>query len=304
MPPTFFQDLHAGVALQGGASHGAYAWGVLDALLEHGLRPAAISGVSSGALMAVAIAQGWSRNKSEGARRELQRLWQLIGQGGKTLSQAGLDNWLGEHWLGQGLASLAWQGWDATTRLFSPAQMNPMGHNPLRATVDALLDIPCLTGANAIPVWIYATDVESGEKVVFGNQDITVDALLGSCCLPLLFPAVRIDGRMLWDGGYSGNPPLEALLAPGQPDDIVLVRSQPQRRTGLPGTAADITNRIHELAFQGILEAELATLPPRIRLHSIGAEWLARLPASSKVNTTPAFLDQLFQAGRNSVAEG
>jgi NTE family protein len=47
------------LALQGGGSHGAFTWGVLDRLLEvHWLRLDAISGTSAGAMNAAVLAHG------------------------------------------------------------------------------------------------------------------------------------------------------------------------------------------------------------------------------------------------------
>jgi NTE family protein len=46
------------LALQGGGAHGAFTWGVLDRLLEEGLTPDAICGVSSGAIIGTMLAQG------------------------------------------------------------------------------------------------------------------------------------------------------------------------------------------------------------------------------------------------------
>ena len=62
-----------GLALQGGGAHGAYTWGVLDALLEAGrFRFDAISGTSAGAMNALALADGWMRGGAEGAREALR----------------------------------------------------------------------------------------------------------------------------------------------------------------------------------------------------------------------------------------
>jgi NTE family protein len=50
------------LALQGGGSHGAFTWGVLDALLEdRRLDFEGISGASAGAMNAVVLAEGWRR---------------------------------------------------------------------------------------------------------------------------------------------------------------------------------------------------------------------------------------------------
>ena len=57
------------LALQGGGSHGAYNWGVLDRLLEQeDLEVAGVSGASAGAMNAVAVAQGLSDGGPQNAR--------------------------------------------------------------------------------------------------------------------------------------------------------------------------------------------------------------------------------------------
>ena len=126
-----------------------------------------------------------------------------------------------------------------------------------------------------------------------------MDVLLASACLPFVFPAVEIDGRAYWDGGYAGNPPLGPLLAPAPPDELILVRAQPARRPGVPSTPMEITNRLNEIACQNVLTAELAALPAGVRVVSYHAdEALLDLPISSKFNGEEAFLSELFEAGR------
>jgi len=72
------------IALQGGGSHGAFTWGVLDRLLEDGrLDFAAVSGNSAGAMNAVALADGWVRGGAEGARQKLADFWRAVGRTGR-----------------------------------------------------------------------------------------------------------------------------------------------------------------------------------------------------------------------------
>ena len=63
------------LALQGGGAHGAFAWGVLDKLLEDGrMRIEGISATSAGAMNATVLAYGWAeggRGRACGARRLL-----------------------------------------------------------------------------------------------------------------------------------------------------------------------------------------------------------------------------------------
>src|SRR5260221_11079858 len=73
------------LALQGGGAHGAFTWGVLDALLADGrLSIAAITGASAGAINAVVLADGPARGGVDGARRRLAPSWRRV-----TLATAG-----------------------------------------------------------------------------------------------------------------------------------------------------------------------------------------------------------------------
>ena len=149
---------------------------------------------------------------------------------------------------------------------------------------------------------VAATDVETGEAVLWSNEAVTVDVLLASSCLPFVFPAVKIGGRAYWDGGYAGNPPLRPMLEPRLPTDLVLIRAQPARRPGVPTTASEIMNRLNEIACHNVLTAELATLPESVRLTTYDADdALLDLPISSKFNGEAEFLSELFEAGRAAV---
>jgi NTE family protein len=71
----------------------------------------------------------------------------------------------------------------------------------------------------------------------------------------------------------------------------------------VPSSTADIVHRLHEIAFQAPLEAELSLLPRGLKLLDISADAaLARHPLSSKMNTEKGFLDDLFAAGRAAAA--
>jgi len=290
------------LALQGGGAHGAFTWGVLDRLLEEGLRMDSICGVSSGALIGAMLVQGWVRNGADGARAEMAELWRRVARAHalSPLQSAPLERWL---WGWDTSNSLVWRGLEMTMRLFSPAQVNPFGHHPLRPLLADLLDPALLTDPAAPRLIVAATNVETGEAVLFGNADITVEVLLASSCLPFVFPAIEIDGCGYWDGGYAGNPPLGPLLSPVPPRELLLVRAQPARRTGVPQTPLEIMNRLNEIACHNVLAAELAALPPEVDLISYDADdALLDLPIASKFNGEEEFLSLLFKAGRTAAA--
>jgi NTE family protein len=291
------------LAIQGGGAHGAFAWGALDRLLEDGLRFAAVTGVSSGAMIAAMAVQGFVHGGQAGARKAVSNLWDRVAAahifGPVNASMDWLWGWdkgkeLGNEW--------AWAGLTNALRLFSPGQLNPFGQNPLEPLLHEMLDIEAIRDDSAPRLYVAATDVESGEAKIFGNNEIGVDVLLASSCIPMMFPAVNIGGRHYWDGGYSCNPSLAPVLHPA-PDELVLIRAQPRSRKGVPSTTADIVHRLHEIAFQAPLDAALDALPRGVLLRDISADAaLAAHPLVSKMNTERDFLNTLFKAGRDAVA--
>lgn len=290
------------LALQGGGAHGAFTWGALDRLLEDGLVFDAVTGVSSGAMIATMAVQGMVSGGSAGARTAIARLWTMV-MDGNVLNNFPTSPMA---WMFEATRSLsndfAWSGITQALRLFDPALLNPLGQNPLEPLLHLLLNKKLLCAPEAPRLYVGATDVETGDAMVFGNQEIDVPVLLASACLPMMFPTIKIRGRSYWDGGYSCNPPLAPILTP-QPDQLILIRAQPRRRGDIPTTTADIVHRLHEIAFQAPLTAELSMLPEEINLLDISAdEALAQHPLNSKLNTDRAFLEGLFEAGRKAAA--
>ncbi len=291
------------LAIQGGGAHGAFAWGALDRLIEDGLEFSAVSGVSSGAIIAAMAVQGFVHNGAAGARAEVARLWEKVAAAHIFGPVASSLDWMWGWDKGMELGSeLAWAGLTNALRLFSPGQLNPFGQNPLAPLLEEMLDVDAICDASAPKLFVAATDVESGRAKIFDNAQISVDVLLASSCIPMMFPAVNIGGRHYWDGGYSCNPALAPLLTP-KPDILILIRAQPRARKGVPNTTADIVHRLHEIAFQAPLDAELTALPKSIRLQDICADAaLAAHPLISKMNTEREFLARLFRAGREAAS--
>ncbi len=296
---TPIQPKNIVLALQGGGSHGAFTWGALDRLLEDGLHFSAISGVSSGAIIATMVVQGQLKGGAEGARAAVSKLWQGLGA---THVFSGMTGDTPLEWLwGKSMElgnEFAMNGFTNALRMFSPGQLNPMGQNPLAPLLKDLLDREALCHPDAAKLFVGATDVESGLSKVFTNKEIEVRHLLASACIPMMFPTVEINGSHYWDGGYSSNPPLAPILKP-RPDRLILIRAQARQRRGVPSSTADIVHRLHEIAFQAPLDAELSLLPRHTKLLEISADdALGRHPLSSKTNTDKGFLDNLFAAGR------
>jgi len=306
------------LALQGGGSHGAFTWGVLDRLLgEPWLHIEAISGTSAGAMNAAVLADGWAGGGAEGARAALDAYWGRVAQAAafSPLQRTPLDRLLGRWTLDYSPVFLAF---DLTSRLFSPYDLNPHGFNPLTAILDASIDFERLA-QSPIQLFVTATNVHTGRGRIFRNAELTADVLLASACLPTMFQAIEIDGEPYWDGGFAGNPTITPLIRESKAQDTILVQINPRVRLGTPRTAAEILNRLNEVSFNATLMKELRMIAvmrqvvdpgtgegarwAEMRTHRIMTDMMNDLGSSSKLNGEWAFLSMLRAEGRRAAEE-
>lgn len=312
------EPLLVDLALQGGGSHGAFTWGVLDRLLEEPwLQLDGISGTSAGAMNAAVLADGYAQGGREGAKIALERFWQRVAKAAQfsPLQRGPLDVLLGRWTLD---SSPAFIGLDLLARMFSPYDLNPGGSNPLRGILEASIDFGRLA-ESPIKLFITATNVRTGRGRVFRNADITQDVLLASACLPTMFQAVEIEGDAYWDGGYAGNPTITPLVRELKSDDTILVQINPVERPGTPRTASEILNRLNEVSFNATLLKELRMIAllrqvadpgsgegavwAAMRIHRITSPMMIELGHSSKLNAEWAFLTMLRDEGRRAAGE-
>ena len=165
------------LALQGGGSHGAFTWGVLDRLLEEPwLRIDGISGTSAGAMNAAALAYGFTGGGNAGARAALEGFWRRVAKAGEMspLRRGPLDMLLGRWSLDSSPAYIAI---DMMSRLFSPYDLNLTGWNPLREILTEGVDFTRVS-QSPIKLFITATNVSTGRARVFRNAELTPAALL------------------------------------------------------------------------------------------------------------------------------
>ncbi len=308
------------IALQGGGSHGAFSWGVLDRLIEDGrLEFAAISGTSAGAMNAVALADGWVRSGPDGARQKLHDFWRAVAQKGRfsPVQRMPWDVAWG-NWSVENTPGYIW--YDAVSRMFSPYVANPLNLNPLRDAVQDEIDFKNVRACKSMKLFISATNVETGQLRVFNPDEIDINVIMASACLPQLFQAVEIDGTPYWDGGYGGNPAIYPFFKATATEDVLLVQINPVIREGTPKSANEIQNRIDEITFNAGLLREFRAIAfikeliaagrlPHgefrdIRMHRIDAdEAFKDLSASSKINAEWAFLEYLRDLGRTAASD-
>ena len=308
------------LALQGGGAHGAFTWGVLDALLEDGrIGFDGLSGTSAGAMNAVVMAQGWMDGVRDGARAALRRFWTALGDT-MPVDVTHHDADGGIH-----LAPMV-KFWMAWAHYVTPAQFNPLDVNPLRDLLADQVDFARLRRHAPFRLFVAATHADSGRLRVFDARELSVDAVLASGCLPSVFHAPRIDGQTYWDGGYAGNPAVFPLLRGGRALDTLLVLLSPlEFAPAQPtDTARALHARIAEIAFTAAFRREMQALvreraqrerrpwhrwlprswggdPPEPRFHLIEAgPALEHLAGETRLAVNGKFFETLHRLGRES----
>lgn len=304
------------LALQGGGAHGAFTWGVLDAILEDGrLAIEALSGTSAGAMNAVVLSEGWIDDGIDGARAQLENFWRRISVDGKygASERSLIDIMLGAWGRNGTPPGLLW--FELFSKVASPYDVNPLNINPLRGVIADLIDFDKVQACRAVKLFIAATNVRTGKIKVFSGEELTADHLMASACLPMLFQAVEIKGEAYWDGGYMGNPALFPLFYEATGDDILLVQINPLQRKELPTNARAIQDRLNEITFNASLLRELRAIEfvnrlvdagklpkeeyKRVLMHRIdGGPPLAELTSATRMNAEWDFLLRLRDMGR------
>lgn len=308
------------LALQGGGSHGAFTWGVLDRLLEDDrIEIEGISGASAGAMNAAVLVHGLALGGREGARQALQDFWGGVAVKApyNLMSDASFVPLAAEQ---QTKVSSPLDVYLSLARFFSPYQLNPLGINPLRDLLSAQIDFERLRREANVRLFIAATQVSTGKLRLFRNKQLSLDVLLASACLPSMQQAVEINGEAYWDGGFTANPPVLPLLHGCRASDIVVVLLDSYPRNDTPATAAEIRNRLTEIGFNSALHAELQSIAlarrearrglfafgrmerrlRNLNMHVIESrEFMSKLSGKSKLNTYAPFINALRDEGRH-----
>ena len=300
------------LALQGGGAHGAFTWGVLDALLaDPGVRIEGLSGTSAGAMNAVAVAQGLETGGREGAQELLHEFWWAVSRRGCFSPYHVASAWLPFAPVGLLL--------DGLSRMLSPYVTNPLNVNPLREVVEELFRFEQVRSCRKVSLFVSATNVRSNRLRIFRNSEISADVLLASACLPHVHHAVEVHGEWFWDGGFMGNPVLEPLVDQCEARDILIVQINPTRREQVPKTAEDILGRVNEITFNASLMREIRAIAlvtamvergelpgshfDRTYFHLVSAgEELARYGSGTKLDASWSFLTHLRDLGRGRAA--
>jgi NTE family protein len=307
------------LALQGGGSHGAFTWGVMDKIIEDGrLKIDGLCGTSAGAMNAVVYAYGNMVGGADGARQALHDFWKSVSDTASMLNPISQTPWATfiDPWNRN--KALSFNLFDIMSRTFSPYQFNPMNVNPLRDILKKAVNFDVLNRCQETKLFIGTTKISTGKVRVFTTDEITLDVVMASACLPQLYQAVEIDNEHYWDGGYMGNPAIFPLFYHTDTRDVVIIHINPMDREDLPTDASEIMDRLNEITFNSSLLKEMRSIAfitkiieegwlkdehkhrlKHMLMHSIRADKiLCDLKVSSKSNGDWTFLTDLFNRGR------
>jgi NTE family protein len=303
------------LALQGGGSHGAYTWGVVDALLEDDrLEIEGVCGTSAGGMLASSIVQGLVKDGNRGARKSMNQYWTMFGDIGKTspiqfnpYDKAMKNFTITNNPLLRTMMIL--------TGIFSPYQLNPLNVNPLRDFVEKFFDFDLLQSAKKYKLFLCATHVATGKLKVFTGEEISLETILASACIPSIFQAIEHDGEYYWDGGYIGNPAIFPLIYYCDTPDIIVIQIRRVYDPKLPTTGFAINNRLAEITQNTCLTREMRAIAfitkliddgiiqrgklKRLYMHMIRDDmFVGSLEQVSGYVVDPDFLKYLYDAGR------
>jgi len=234
-------DPTVAIAFGGGGARGIAHIHVIEVLNELGIKPVAITGSSIGALMGAGMASGLSGAEIRehtlatiGNRAEVMRkIWGLrppslmdAMRGGFRIGQFNLERIL---------------------KAFLPS------------------GIPEDFSGLQIPLRVTATDFYGCAEVLVGEGDL-FKALAASAAIPAMFMPVRIDGRLMIDGGIFNPVPFDHLKGMA---DIVIgidVVGGPTGETDRVPNRMDSLFGANQLMMHSLINMKLKMDPPDVFL--------------------------------------
>lgn len=279
------------LVLQGGGALGAYQAGVYERLLEGGIEPTWLAGISIGAINCAIIAG----NARENRVARLREFWELVSdsQSGAPGAFTGLPmvdatrTWVNQlaavRAFVQGVNGffeprfpppyLLWNGGGATSYYDT---------TPLRATLERLVDFD-LINAGETRLSVGAVNVRTGNFAYFDNaSDLVIrpEHIMASGALPPGFDAVEIDGEKYWDGGMVSNTPLDWVLSNSSGLDTQVWQVDLWSAHGeLPSDLASVATRMKEIQYSSRTRNATDSLRKVKKLRAALSELLAVIPA-------------------------
>lgn len=209
------------------------------------MRVTRMSGASIGAVVAALIAGSLPDRRTDTLSQFLSRIGETRFITGRRSAVA--------RTLAMGHPSLFLPSWPGVWEILPgmPPDSALLRRDRMRRLLESLIDFDRLNGGE-IELTVTALDAETGDIVAFRNTEtrLTVDHLMASTALPVLFNPVQIDGRPLLDPGLCENLPLPHLLD-RTGDALILALDLFELQKPLTPTVNSVACRAQELVFAG-----------------------------------------------------
>jgi NTE family protein len=302
---------HTILLLQGGGALGAYQAGAYEGLVEAGIAPDWVVGISIGAINSALI----TGNPPGRRVRALREFWDRVSSHAPAIPPAWLDPvrpMLNQ--LSSSFAAMYGAPGFFSPRVPSPPLYRPNGEppeamsfyytDPLKSTLEELVDFD-LINSRKVRLSLGVVNVGTGESLYFDNQRnrIGADHVRASGALPPGFPPVVIDGQHYWDGGIVCNSPMLFVL-----DDLprmcaLVVQVDIFMAEGkLPEDIDEVLSREKDIRLASKTLFNIAHIRELLERRGALKELLARLPASLKDDPAVQKLRPLCDIGEMTIA--
>lgn len=266
-------------ALQGGGALGAYQVGAYQALLEHGLDPDWVTGISIGSLNAAIIAG----NERDQRVPRLRQFWEAITRRQEPWDRVSnpFSNFTTAFQFAQtcmfGLPNF-FRPWAMPPMLSHPGSSAATSYYntaPLRETLQELVDFGVIARGDC-RLTLGSTKIFGGELKFFDSTESTLrmDHVLASGSYPPSFPSIEIDGYGYWDGGVVANTSVSYLAdhildaAKDHSGILVICINLWQTFDPEPRTLDEVMWRTKQIQFSSRVEADMRELQATLRARS------------------------------------
>jgi NTE family protein len=245
-----------GLVLGGGGARGAAHIGVLEVLERHRVQVDCIAGTSMGALVAGAWAAGMTPAQM---RIEMSKAnWHDMFQDNPEFSELSYRNRrLSQRFLPASETGVSDRGLQYPSGVVLGQKIKLFFNSLVHANLGEpeMQQLP-------LPVSLIATDIGTGERVVFRDGSLTM-AMRASMSVPGLLSPLEYDGRKLVDGGLVDNVPIREVRERCDAEVVIAVNVgspllKPEEIGSLLSVSAQMVNILTE---QNVAQS-LAALKP------------------------------------------
>ena len=253
-----------GLVLSGGGAKGLAHVGVLKVIDSLGIQVDYIAGTSMGAVVGGLYASGYSARQLEAYLKQTDfdaLINDRLPRSSKTFYERGIDE--------RYAVTLPFDNF----KLHLPEAVS-RGQNVFNLLTKMTLHVSHIRSFDQLPIpfLCVATDIETGEGVVFDSGNLA-QAISASAAFPTLLQPVNINGRLYIDGGVVDNYPIDALRAKGIEvvigADVQNELADREKLNSATAIIAQINNYRTQHQMEGLISITDLYINPKVQDYSV-----------------------------------